>query len=115
MSASHSIDGLIKWAQREPWVDDFEATFKRQIDPACRRAGVEPDDLAEAIGADWATSLWGWAFEDFASPRRGERLSEASRLEGERRRSGLHKGAAKLAVSLYEVSDVVAGESFDLA
>ena len=73
MSASHSIDGLIKWAQREPWVDDFEATFKRQIGPACRRAGVEPDDLAEAIGADWATSLWGWAFEDFVSSRRGER------------------------------------------
>ena len=73
MSASDSIDGLIKWAQREPWVDDIEATFARQIGPACRRADVAPDDLAETIGADLATSLWGWAFEDFVSSRRGER------------------------------------------
>jgi len=117
MSASHSIDGLIKWAQREPWVDDFEATFKRQIGPACRRAGVEPDDLAEAIGADWATSLWGWAFEDFVSSRRGERnvADDYLKRRGWKESAGVRayiRALRNSTVSLYEVSDVVAGESF---
>jgi hypothetical protein len=117
MSASHSIDGLIKWAQREPWVNDFEATFEHQIGPACGRAGVAPSDLAEAIGGDWATSLWGWAFEDFVSSRRGERnvADEYLKRRGWKESVGVRAYISAMrnsTVSLYEVSDVVAGESF---
>lgn len=117
MSASDSIDGLIKWAQREPWVDDFEATFEREIGPACRRAGVAPDDLAETIGADLATSLWGWAFEDFVSSRRGERnvADDYLKRRGWKESAGARayiRALRNSTVSLYEVSDVVAGENF---
>ena len=117
MSASDSIDGLIKWAQHEPWVDDFEATFERQIGPACRRAGVAPDDLAETIGTDLATSLWGWAFEDFVSSRRGERnvADDYLKRRGWKESAGARayiRALRNSTVSLYEVSDVVAGESF---
>lgn len=117
MSASDSIDGLIKWAQREPWVDDFEATFEREIGPACRRAGVAPDDLAETIGTDLATSLWGWAFEDFVSSRRGERnvADDYLKRRGWKESAGARayiRALRNSTVSLYEVSDVVAGENF---
>ena len=64
------------------------------------------------------TVLWGCAFEDFLSSGSGERnvaerVSQATGLEGERRGAGLHPGAADLRNELlYEVSDVVVGESF---
>jgi hypothetical protein len=117
MSASDSIDGLIAWVRREPWADDFEATFERQIGPACHRAGLAPDALAETIGADWAASLWGWAFEDFVSSRRGERnvADDYLKRRGWKESAGARayiKALRNSTVSLYEVSEVVAGESF---
>jgi hypothetical protein len=33
MAAGDSIEGLMEWAQREPWVDDFDALFERIAGP----------------------------------------------------------------------------------
>ena len=117
MPASDNIEGLIKWAQREPWVDDFDAEFERHCGPACRHAGVAFDELADAIGADLMMALWGWVFEDFVSSRRGERnvADDYLKRRGWKESAGARaymRALRNSTVSLYEVSDVVVGESF---
>ena len=117
MSESGSIDGLIKWAHREPWLEEFQAEFERHCGPACRQAGVTLEDLADAIGGDLMTVLWGWVFEDFVSSRRGERnvADDYLKRRGWKESAGGRAYIAALrnsTVSLYEVSEVVAGESF---
>ena len=117
MPASDNIEGLIKWAQREPWVDDFDAEFERHCGPASRHAGVAFDELADAIGADLMMALWGWVFEDFVSSRRGERnvADDYLKRRGWKESAGARaymRALRNSTVSLYEVSDVVVGESF---
>ena len=116
MSTSQSIQGLIKWSQRGEWRDNFEAALERHVGPVCRGAGIGRDELAEIIGDHWMSTLWGCAFEDLVSSRaernvaddylkrRGWKASAGTRAYiGALRRSSM---------SLYEVSDIVAGVSF---
>jgi hypothetical protein len=70
---SQSIQGLIKWSQRGEWRDSFETALERHVDPACRSAGIELDELAEIIGDHWMSTLWRCAFEDIVSAGRTER------------------------------------------
>src|SRR5271166_534427 len=73
MSAIYGVEGLIKWIKRDEWRNDFEAVFDRHVGPACRGAGVALEELADIIGDDGMTVLWGCAFEDFVSSGSGER------------------------------------------
>jgi hypothetical protein len=73
MSAIHGVEGLIKWIKGDEWRNDFDAVFDRHVGPACRGAGVEPEELADIIGDHGMTVLWGCAFEDFVSSGSGER------------------------------------------
>jgi hypothetical protein len=50
MSAIHGVEGLIKWIKGDEWRNDFEAVFDRHVGPACRGAGIEPEELADIIG-----------------------------------------------------------------
>ena len=117
MSAIHGVEGLIKWIKRDEWRSDFEAVFDRHVGPARRSAGVELGELADVIGDHEMTALWGCAFEDFVSSGYGKRNVADEYLK----RRGWKESAGERAyiralrtsvMSLYEVSDVVVGESF---
>ncbi len=117
MSAIHGVEGLIKWIKGDEWRNDFEAVFDRHVGPACRGAGVELEELADIIGDHGMTVLWGCAFEDFVSSGSGERnvADEYLKRRGWKESAGARAYIRALrtsVMSLYEVSDVVVGESF---
>lgn len=117
MAAVHSIEGLIKWVRRDEWAGAFEVFFQRHVGEACRSVGVELDELSDIIGDHGVSNLWGCAFEDFLSSAPDERNVADDYLK----RCGWKESAGTRAyvealwrstMSLYEVSDVVVGESF---
>jgi hypothetical protein len=121
MAKSSSLDGLIKWAGREEWSALFEEVVDEHFGEVCETWGVEPgfEQLGEVLGEETAMTLWGCAFEDFLTrpdedgertivddflKRRGWKESVSNRRYMEALRDSV--------MSLYEVSDVVPGESF---
>jgi hypothetical protein len=117
MSTSQSIQGLIKWSQRGEWRDNFEAALERHVGPACRGAGIGLDGLAEIIGDHLMSTLWGCAFEDLVSARHAERnvADDYLKRRGWKESAGTRvyiEALRRSSMSLYEVSDIVAGVSF---
>jgi hypothetical protein len=117
MAAVKAIAGLMKWARREEWRGGFEATFALHSGPACARAGIAPDDLESLIGSGLFGNLWGCIFEDFVSREDADGRNVA---DDYLRRRGWKEAASdkaylaglrSSALSLYEVSDIVPGES----
>jgi hypothetical protein len=119
MPSSDSLSGLIKWLGREEWRGPFEETLGQHLGPPCETAGIEFDEIAEILGDHHLTMLWACAFEDFLTrecepdgrnivddylKRRGWKEPVASR----RYMAALRASA----MSLYEVSDIIAGQSF---
>ena len=104
--------------KRDEWRDEFEATFERHFGPACSGADIGLDELGEIIDDDWMSStLWGCAFEDLAASRRTERniADEYLKRRGWKESAGTRAYIQALrnsTMSLYEVSDIVVGESF---
>ena len=117
MSTSQSIQGLIKWSQREGWRDNFEAALQRHVGPACHSAGIGLDELAGIIGDHWMSTLWGCAFDDLVSAGRAERnvADDYLKRRGWKESAGTRayiEALRRSSMSLYEVSDVVGGVSF---
>ena len=117
MAAVHSIEGLMKWVRRDEWRELFEDVVERHMGEACLGAGVEFADLADIIGDHGVSNLWGCAFEDLVSSGPDERNPAMDYLK----RRGWKESAGTRAyiqsmrqskMSLYEVSDIVVGESF---
>lgn len=118
MPSSHSVAGLMKWLRREEWREGFESLLKLHISAACDQVDIEIDDLVSLIGADLFTAVWGCVFEDFLT-----REDEAGQniVDDYLKRRGWKENAVDRAymaalrisaMSLYEVSEVVPGESF---
>ncbi|NJS14803.1 MAG: hypothetical protein HC788_09590 [Sphingopyxis sp.] len=117
MAANHSIDGLIKWTNRDEWRVAFDAVLNRHIFQACHAAGVERGELAEIVGDSGISNLWGCAFEDFVSSGPDERNVAIDYLKrrGWKESAGTRayiEALRRSTMSLYEVSDIVIGESF---
>ena len=55
----------MKWLRRAPWREAFSEVLDSHLGPACAKSGIEISELAEVVGAHWAATLWGCAFEDF--------------------------------------------------
>jgi hypothetical protein len=118
MPSSTSLSGLMKWLRRDPWSGAFSNVLEHHLGPACTKAGIEIGELADIIGNDGAATLWGCALEDFLT----RELSEVGNIiEDYLKRRGWNEKAQNKAymsglrssvMSLYEVSDVKAGESF---
>jgi hypothetical protein len=118
MARGHSLDGLMKWLRRDEWRDAFAEVLDRHLARACAKADVEAEQLPSIIGEHWFMTLWGCAFEDFLSrdlddgrnivddylKRRGWKESASSKAHMDALRSSV--------MSLYEVSEIVPGESF---
>ena len=119
MASAHSLQGLIKWLNREGWRDRFAETFDAHLLPACEQTGLEANAVVSTLGEDWFTrTVWGSAFEDFLTrdfddgtnivddylKRRGWKENASTRTYMAALRSSVP--------SLYEVSDIVKDTSF---
>jgi hypothetical protein len=118
MAAGYSIAGLLKWTHRDEWREGLEALLDFHLRPACAKTGVDSDEIPALIGDGLFVKVWGCVFEDFLTKdddegrnvvddylkRRGWKESASNKA---------YMAALRTAVmSLYEVSDVVPGESF---
>lgn len=119
MSKSHELAGLIKWSNRDEWRDLLDDVFDEHFGPAFDDYGIDFEQLEKLIGERDMTNLWGCAFEDFLTrpaseddehtivddylKRRGWKESPSARRYMEALRDSLF--------SLYEVSEVVPGQS----
>ncbi len=119
MPSAHSLAGLMKWLAREPWRDAFADVLEQHVAGPCEAAGIESiEELGERVGAHWATTLWGCAFEDFLA----RDVAEAGNIVDDYlKRRGWKENAVDRAymaalrsstMSLYEVSDIQPGQSF---
>lgn len=119
MPTSHDLDGLMKFLGREEWSECFDEILYEHLGPVLEAGDIEFEDLGEILGEDWASAIWGCAFEDFLTQdfdvagvnivdeylkRRGWKESAQSKAYMKSLRSSI--------MSLYEVSDVVPGHSF---
>jgi hypothetical protein len=118
MTNSDSLSGLMKWLRRDEWREAFDETFDRHVGRACATADIDVEELPEIIGEHAFTNLWGCAFEDLLAreldggrnivddylKRRGWKESASSKAYMKALRSAV--------MSVYEVSDIVPGESF---
>ncbi|MER9408091.1 hypothetical protein NKI36_29200 [Mesorhizobium caraganae] len=118
MPASNDLSGLMKFVDRDKWRECFEQVFNDHFGPILNDEDMEFEDLAEILGADYAMNLWGCAFEDFLTQDfEGEPsniVDEYLKRRGwkENPRSRAYMAALRTSViSLYEISDVVPGQS----
>lgn len=108
---------MIAWAKREEWRGTLAEFIDRHSAKACEAAGIDVEEIADVLGDDAATVVWGAAFEDLvAADLPGNRNVADDYL----RRRGWKEGASareyiaglrRAAISLYEVSGLVPGES----
>lgn len=121
MSATpgHDLSDLIKWMARDEWRHRVDAVMAEHFEPAMHQFELAFEEIDDALGGSWALTLWGCAFEDFLT-RRFEPDDENPvetylRRRGwkERALSRSYMAALQTSVmSLYEVSDLVPGQSF---
>ena len=118
MASAGSLNGLMKWLGREEWREPFNELLGRHLGPPCEAAGIALDGLADAIGNEHASILWGCVFENFLASeledgsniiddylkRRGWKESVPNKRYMAALRSSV--------MSLYEVSDIVRDQSF---
>jgi hypothetical protein len=119
MASSNSLSGLIKWLGREEWRSPFEEILDLHLSPACEDAGVELDEIVEILGDHDFRMLWGCAFEDFLTRDCGP--DDRNIVDDYLKRRGWNEpvlnrrymeALRNSTMSLYEVSDIVVGESF---
>ena len=97
MTTSDSLSGLMKWLAKEPWRSAFLEVLNHHTGPILEEYDIPDfDEFGGLIGADYAMTLWGCAFEDFLTrdvEGAGEycrRLSQAPWLERVCRQQGVH-------------------------
>jgi len=119
MAMSDSLFGLMKWMERPEWSGEFRTVFAEHVGEVCEEAGVDVGDLGELLGDDAAVILFGCAFEDFLTrtDAEGERNIVADYLKRRGWKESVTNKRYMQALrdsemSLYEVSEVVPGQSF---
>jgi hypothetical protein len=118
MASADSLAGLQKWVRREEWREAFAETIDFHLGEACADAGIAIEDLADVVGDQHATIAWACAFEDFLT----RDLEDGRNVADDYlRRRGWNEsvsnktyiaGLRSSVMSLYEISDIVPGESF---
>lgn len=118
MANASSLKGLMTFLRREEWRQAFAEIQHGHVFVACHNAGVDADEIPHILGQNAAMTLWGCAFEDFlARDLPGDR----NMVDDYLKRRGYKESASAKAymiamrssvMSLYEVSDIVPGQSF---
>jgi hypothetical protein len=117
VSTPYDLSGLIAWTKREEWRGVLSEVIQRHCTMACAGADIEPDEIEDVLGDHAVTVLWGAAFEDLLATD----LPDGRNLADDylRRRAWKESattrdyitGLRRSAISLYEVSGLVPGES----
>ena len=117
----HDLSGLMKYAERAPWDEAMVEMLSAHLGPACEATGLEPDAIFEIIGDHWQGPLWGCSFEDLLTqelePDGGNLIDDYLKRRGwnEKAPNKAYMHALRDTVmSLYEVSEVVPGQSMTL-
>jgi hypothetical protein len=118
MKTGHELTGLIKFLGRDEWKRHLDEVVAEHLGPAMEEFDLEDDEIGEVLNDQWATTLWGCAFEDFLTRGVGAHMSNIVDVYLKRR--GWNEGAQAKAymkalrnsvMSLYEVSEIVPGRS----
>ena len=116
MARKHLLEGLMKWATREPWRDRFEAVLEDHVLPTCDETGLEADEIVSTLGEDlFMSTVWACAFEDMLTREFDDGsniVDDYLKRRGWKETASVRAYMAALrnsVVSLYEVSDVVLG------
>lgn len=121
LKSAHDLSGLMKYADRAPWDEAMAEMLSAHLDPACEATGLEPDAIFEIIGDHWQGPLWGCAFEDLLTQELEP--DDQNLVDDYLKRRGWNEKAPNKAymralrdtvMSLYEVSEVVPGQSMTL-
>ena len=111
----------MKYAERAPWDEAMVEMLSAHLGPACEATGLEPDAIFEIIGDHWQGPLWGCSFEDLLTqelePDGGNLIDDYLKRRGwnEKAPNKAYMHALRDTVmSLYEVSEVVPGQSMTL-
>jgi hypothetical protein len=118
MARAHCLAKLIKFIRRTEWEPAFADVLAQHLGRACGAHRIDPDQIFHLLGEIRATTLHGCALEDFMSREyEGGRnvVDEYLRRRGYAESSGARRYMQALrssVMSLYEVSDVVPGQSF---
>jgi hypothetical protein len=119
MAGKHLLQGLIKWSMRDPWRDRFDQILEDHLLPACDETGVATDDVVSIVGEDlFMSTVWACAFEDFLTREFEDGtnvVDEYLKRRGWKEPASVRAYMAALrssTMSVYEVSDIVPGESF---
>ena len=117
----HDLSGLIRFAERAPWDERLVDTLALHLDPVCEATGLDPQAIFDAVGHQWEGTLWGCAFEDLMA--RETDADGPNLVDDYLKRRGWNEKAPNKAymralnqavMSLYEVSEVVPGQSMRL-
>jgi hypothetical protein len=119
MPANLDLSRVIKFTQRADWAEALAEVSEQHIGLALEGLDIDADQLTEILGPDLMSNLFGCAVEDLMTRHRGP--GELNFVDDYIKRRGLseavtvkaHLRAVRdSAFSLYEVSDIVPGESF---
>ncbi|WP_245415191.1 hypothetical protein [Hoeflea marina] len=109
----------MKFLTRPEWSACFQSVFDAHFGPALDAEDMVFDDIVDILGEHWALTLWGCAFEDFLTQNfaveGGNFVDEYLKRRGwkESAQTKAYMRALRISVmSLYEVSDILPGESF---
>jgi hypothetical protein len=118
MAKMSPLSGVRKWLDRDEWRQPFAELLRRHLGATCKAAGIQIDDLPDVIGEDRASNLFGCIFEDLLATE----LADGSNIVDDylKRRGWKEPVPNKRymmalrssVMSLYEVSDIVRGQSF---
>ena len=118
MKTTHDLLGLMKFMGRDNWQGDLQDVMDAHFGAVLDQTDLDFEELGDILGDHWQMTLWGCAFEDALSQefeggrnpiddylkRRGWKESAQTRTYMTALRSSL--------MSLYEVSEIVPGQSF---
>jgi hypothetical protein len=118
MKSSHDLSGLVKYLSRAEWQDRLEEVMGDHFAPIMTALDIEYEEIGEILGEHWDRTLWGCAFEDFLT--QGFDTDGINIVDDYIKRRGWNEKAQNKAymkalrtsvMSLYEVSEIVPGES----
>lgn len=117
MATPRNLDGLIAWTRRPEWREPMARYLDRHTAKVCAAAGIDPAEIEDLLGAYAASTVWGAAFEDLLAtdlPDGRNLADEYLRRRGWKESAATREyitGLRHSAISLYEVSGLVPGES----
>ncbi len=118
MTTANSLSGLIKFISKTQWNEELSEVLAHHLGPACLSADIEPHEIHDILGQGHCDTLWGCALEDLMAME----FEDGSNVVDDylKRRGHVETSVAKrymqalrgAVMSLYEISDVVPGQSF---